>query len=222
MDVQILRPEQPLAPESALDTELDSPPQTWDLALVAPVVSSLLGRALAVEEVRDKAAGLGLLRCPALGQKMELTAKALSRLFLAGYRIPAHAIAGTLSAACLHFARDRQVFACLERPPSLAVSNTCDTSVFEVVSIDSDSCDPISILFRPLQTLREASDILLDRSGPEWRLLGVPMVVAARRWEALALERHVFFGGSRDADQTYHWDVAECATDHEGSIVRYY
>src|SRR5271166_3615039 len=111
MDVQVLRPERLLP---AADTGPDSPPPTWDLALVAPVVSCLLGRALAVEEVRDKAAGLGLLRCPAPGQKIELTAKALSRLFLAGYRIPAHAIAGTLSAAWLHLAQDRRVFVCWE------------------------------------------------------------------------------------------------------------
>jgi hypothetical protein len=219
MDVQVLRPEQPLP---ALDTGLDAPPQAWDLALVAPVVSCLLGRALAVEEVRDKAAGLGLLRCPAPGQKIELTAKALSRLFLAGYRIPAHAIAGTLSAACLHVAQDRRVFVCLAHLRNTTLSDPLDASLLEAIRVDSDSSGPVSILFRPLATQGEAPEVLLDPCGPEWRRLDVPMVVAARRWEALAMAGQIFFGGGRDADETYHWEVAECATDNKGSIVRCY
>jgi hypothetical protein len=219
MDVQVLRPERPLP---APDTGLDSPPPTWDLAFVAPVVSGLLGRALAVEQVRDKAAGLGLLRCPELGQKIELTAKALSRLFLAGYRIPAHAITGTLSAACLHIAQDRRVFVCSAHLRNTPLSDPLEASLLEAVRIDSDSSGPVSILLRPLVTQGEAPDVLLDRCGPEWRKLDVPMVVAARRWEALAIAAQIFFGGGRDADETYHWEVAECATDDKGSIVRCY
>jgi hypothetical protein len=48
------------------------------------------------------------------------------------------------------------------------------------------------------------------------------MVVAGPGWHKLFGAGHTFFGGSRDSDGTYHWDVAECATDAEGTIVRYY
>jgi hypothetical protein len=221
MDVRVLSAEQS-APETVTDAPLDFLPQAWNLSPTACILSSLLGRPLTPDAVRDKAAGLGLLRYPAQGQKSELTAKTLSRLLLAGYRIPAHATAATMTAARLHLEGDGRVFVCLKSANPFAPSDQCVPSVFEAIRGDGEAFAHVSVVLRPMVPPGQTADPFLDQLAPEQSPLGIPMVVAARGWEVLSGPGRDFFGGSRDPDGTYHWEVAECATDDQGSIVRYY
>jgi hypothetical protein len=221
MEVKVLSAEQS-ASDTLTDAVLDLLPQAWNLRPTACILSSLLGRPLTPDAVRDKAAGLGLLHYPAQGLDGDLTAKTLSRLFLAGYRIPAYATTATMAAARLHLEEDGKVFVCLGSPNPFATSNPCVPPVFEAIRGDGEAFAHLSVVLRPIMPSGQIPDAFVDQLAPERSPLGVPMVVAARGWEVLSGSGGVFFGGSRDPDGTYHWDVAECATDSEGSIVRYY
>ena len=54
-----------------------------------------------------------------------------------------------------------------------------------------------------------------------WAAAGNQVIVAAQEWSDLPTQGTVFFGGSRERNGTYHWDVAECDTDREGRVLRY-
>jgi hypothetical protein len=213
MDVRVLSAEQS-AVETAAGTAPDFLREAWGLGPAACILSALLGRPVSPDAVRDKAAGLGLLRYPGQGQESELTAKTLSRLFLAGFRIPAQARAGTIEVVRLCLKSDRRVFVCL----------TCAGAplAFEAISGDREGVAPISFALRPVVPPDQAADTFLHPSLAEQSPFDVPMVIAARGWEVLSGPGCSVFGVSRDPDGTYHWDVAECATDGEGAIVRYY
>jgi hypothetical protein len=221
MEVKVLSAEQS-APDALADAVLDLLPQTWNLNPTACILSSLLGRPITPDAVRDKAAGLGLLHYPAQGLESDLTAKTLSRLFLAGYRIPAYATTATMAAARLHLEEDGKVFVCLRSLSTFATSDAGVLSVFEAIRGDGEAFAHVSVVLRPIMLSGQIPDALVDQLAPEQSAFGVPMVVVARGWEVLSGSGGAFFGGSRDPDGTYHWDVAECATDSQGSIVRYY
>jgi hypothetical protein len=221
MDVRVLSAEQS-APETVTVAGPDLLPQAWDLGPTACILSSLLGRPLTPDAVRDKATGLGLLRYPVQGQESELTGKTLSRLFLAGYRIPAQATAATMGAARRHLEGGGRVFVRLKSSNAFAPSSSFVQLVFEAICGDAEVFASASVLLRPVLPPGQIADAFFDHMVPEWSRFGVPMVVAARGWEVLSGLGGAFFGGSRDPDGTYHWDVAECATDGKGSIIRYY
>jgi hypothetical protein len=213
MDVRVLSAE-PSAAVIVTDAAADFFLQAWDLGAIASILSALLGRSLTPDAVRDKAAGLGLLRYPAREVESELTAKMLSRLFLAGYRIPAQVRVNTIDVARSYLKVNARVFVCL---------NCAGVPLArEAISGDVEGSAPVSIALRPIVPRGQAADAFLDPLLPEQSPLEVPMVVSARGWDVLSGTEPLFFGVSRDPDGTYHWDVAECATDSEGFVVRYY
>ena len=48
------------------------------------------------------------------------------------------------------------------------------------------------------------------------------MVIGVRQWDDLPTSEGAFFGGHRDRDGSFHWDMAECDTDATGNILRVY
>ena len=57
---------------------------------------------------------------------------------------------------------------------------------------------------------------------PSWSHHGGLMVVAARTWDDLPTSAGAFFGGQRDRNGSFHWDMAQCDTDATGQILRSY
>src|SRR5262245_65612860 len=98
--------ERPSAPESELPA---CPPD-----VAARVLAALLPQPVAADEVLARAVGLGLLRQPPPGEPARLTPLALARLFLAGYRVPAHVEAGSLPVLRNHLLAGRFVFVLLD------------------------------------------------------------------------------------------------------------
>src|SRR5215470_17828753 len=73
-----------------------APPQAQcSLGALAKVLSGLLSQSLSLEQVRDKAVGLGLLHHTESHEALQLTTQAASRLLLAGYQLPAQVEPGT-------------------------------------------------------------------------------------------------------------------------------
>src|SRR5207244_4430646 len=98
------------SPEPAAEFE----PGPWGIAAVAWVVSALCRRPIGPEQARDQAFGLGLFRLPRPGEVALLAAMAVSRLFLAGYGLPA-AATGSVPTLQEHLGAGRRVFVVLDR-----------------------------------------------------------------------------------------------------------
>jgi hypothetical protein len=175
--------------------------------VAARVLAALLPQPPGMEEVLARAVSLGLLRQPPPGEPAALSPLALSRLFLVGYRVPAHVEAGTLPLLQKHLLAGRCVFVLLDGEGLLRVQGTADELGF-----------PVSVPAEPGGGTRLLTPETFARA---WVPAGNFLIAGERRWADLPAEGQVFFGGTRDRDGTYHWDTAECATDGEGRILRF-
>jgi hypothetical protein len=173
-------------------------------AVAARVLTALLVRPVTDDEVLTRAVGLGLVRQPAPGQPARLSAQAVSRLFLAGYRLPAHVEAGTLPGLLGHLEAGRDVFVLLQE---------ADVGLWQVRAAAGE----LGFLVGAAEPARLLAPEAFARA---WAAAGNYLIAALRRWADLPVEGRVFFGGTRERDGTYHWDTAECATDATGRILR--
>ena len=85
-------------------------PSNWDFSNVARVLSSLIRAPVTATQAREKASGLGLAHYSLHDNGIQLSAKAFSRLLLAGYHLPAQVEVGTARRIRRHLARGRRVF----------------------------------------------------------------------------------------------------------------
>jgi hypothetical protein len=173
-----------------------------------------------MDEVRDRAVGLGLLRQPGNDAPcLELTCLAASRLLLAGYRLPAQVVPGSLDELRASLGQGQLVLVPLEGVAP--ASGDGESVLFQVHCFEPQSpdgpCLSLGLPEAPVDTVRP---LPLPRFAEAWEAGGGLLIVAARQWESLPRDGALFFGGSRDPDGTYHWTVAECVTDGEGRILR--
>jgi hypothetical protein len=183
-------------------------PGPWSLAAIAWVLSALGRPPVCADQVRDKAVGLGLFRLPAPGEVALLTAMAVSRLFLAGYGLPAAAERGTLPVMLQHHRSGRRVF--------VAMPERDGEAVREVQGFLSGPDEEVT-----LADDTGAEQMPRSAFTVSWAAAGCRLIVAAPRWEDLPADGSEFFGGFRNRDGSYHWTTAECDTDRQGRIVRY-
>ena len=203
---------QPSAPEP--DPALPScPPE-----VAARVLGALLSHAVGAEEVLARAVALGLLRQPPPGEPARLTPLALSRLFLAGYCVPAHVEAGTLPVLQKHLQAGRSTFVLLDRQTLEPGADPAELELFRVQGTTDDLGFLVGLPADPGMGARLLAPDVFARA---WAPAGNFLVAAVRRWGELPEDGQVFFGGTRDRDGTYHWDTAECATDAQGRILRF-
>ena len=203
----------------------DSTPDLCRLPVAARVLSALFQAATSPEQVRAKAVGLGLLRHSVQGKPGELTPQALSRLFLAGYSLPATMEQGSLEALLGHIQGGLQVFVALEGKGLNHTGGKADSfqpAVFRVAGLLPEGlAGPSVLLIEPGAAPDDMECHPLSRFEGTWERAGGYWIAAAHSWEAMPKEGGVFFGGSRSAEGVYHWHTAECDTDCEGHILRY-
>jgi hypothetical protein len=186
---------------------------SWPVAVAARLLEGLLRYPVTAQQVRDRTISLGLLRHPTPGQAVELTAKALSRLLLFGYHLPAHAGGGTLPELEEQLRAGRRVFV-------LTVEG--DTAlVYQVLEVRSEPLAEMSVAVREVGTpfVLERS-LALESFAAGWAAAGNALAVAVGKWNDLPVDGPTFFGGLRDRDGTYHWFSAECDTDAAGNLMR--
>lgn len=200
----------------------DSEPSlgSWDPALVAPLVSTLLAAPVGAEDLRRRAIGLGLLSEPPAGRPCELSARALSRLFLVGYRLPAHVEHGNFESLCRHVRERRLVFVLF---PSTAFGHPPRELPLCLGELhDLSAANGLNGMLVSGPYTNGSGPVFLSEAAfsHEWAAAGNLLVVAARGWGELPTEGRQFFAGSREKDGTLHWETAECDTTAAGEIVR--
>jgi hypothetical protein len=190
-------------------------PADWEAVSAACVVTWLLRRAVSARELLDGATAFGLIeRCPS--EATALSARVLSRLFLARYLLPAHAEVGSLTALRDHLAARRHAFVRLGASPDIDDADA-GRGVFRVANLSLEVADLNSIApCVGTVSLRMPLSCFVERWSKEDKAL----LVASSGWDDLPGSGTRFFGGTRDADGSYHWDVADCDTDAEGHVVR--
>lgn len=179
----------------------------WSSSVVAAVASHLLRRPLTPAQVERKAVGLGVVR---LGQSSSLEDKAVSRLLITGYGMPAQVCPGSV-ADLIRFLRVG-----LRVLLELSIAE-CTSNLFEIIAVPSDS----TFLLTP--TPLPHTSVALTAADLEiaWTASACHLVVAGRSWRDLAIDGSAFFGGYRDRFDSFHWNIAELDTDREGRILRY-
>jgi hypothetical protein len=180
--------------------------------LVARVLAVLVGRSVGEDEVLARAVSLGLLRQPPPNQLAWFPAQALARLFLAGYRLPAHVEAGTVTSLRGHLAAGRSVFVLLQDPDGQGADG-------ELLQVECTAGD-LGFVVGSTGSEGRARLLTPEAFSRAWAGAGNFLIAAQRQWAELPAEGRSFFGGSREADGTYHWDTAECATDATGRILQ--
>jgi hypothetical protein len=182
---------------------------------VTHVVRYLLSPALDPEAVRARAVALGLLRHTGPA-KLRLNAQAAARLFLAGYRLPAHVDLGDLRRLRHSLGEGWLVFVPF-RPAEEAEPEVVLVHSYQ----EEEKGDPWLLVTRLGESVAAVQSLGLPQFAGGWAAAGGLLVTAARLWSDLPREGSRFFGGSRGNDGVYHWDSAECDTDGEGRILRY-
>jgi hypothetical protein len=181
--------------------------------VVAHVLGALLPQPVTSDEVMARAVNLGLLCLPESNQPARLTARVVSRLLLAGYRLPAHVEAGSIAALQTHLRTGRHASVLLHDPETTAGGP-------ELLHVH-DSATDLGFLVRPPgEPARPARLMAPEAFVQHWAAAGNFLIVALRDWSELPAEGRSFFAGTRDLDGTYHWDTAEVATDGEGRVLR--
>jgi hypothetical protein len=194
----------------------------WDAELVAPVVSALSPAAVSADQLRRRAVALGLLREPPSGGRAELTAREVSRLFLAGYRLPAQVEQGDAGSVRRHLGAGRQVFVLLdERELDHRSDPDRPRRLYRLLDFPRDAI-PLAEVRLGVPGGGETENFRLPASvfTHSWATAGNLLVVAAPDWHELADDGSRFFAGSRSRDGTYHWDTAECDTTADGEVLR--
>lgn len=183
---------------------------------VAAVLGALLPSGVSADQVVARAVALGLLRHPDPDRPPRLSAQVVARLLLAGYRLPAHVEAGTVAGLQAHVRAGRHVFVPLHGlDPN--VQGPADGELVQV----TDTAGDLGIrICRPGQASGPTRLLAPEAFGRAWAAAERLLIVALRGWDDLPAEGRSFFGGTRDADGTYHWDTAECATDAGGRVRR--
>lgn len=166
----------------------------WPVTAVARVLTALRPNAAEPDAVQRKAIALGLLRQPEAGLPAVLTARALSRLFLAGYQLPAHVLPSSFNSVREHIRAGRRVF-CLS-----AAGHALEVTAEQ----DGPGCVPMDELERT------------------WDAASAGLVAAARQWADLPRDGSRFFAGHRGRDGVCHWETAGCDTDEAGRILRFW
>jgi hypothetical protein len=203
---------QPAGPEPA------SGPAGCPLDCLAAVLSSLLGRDVPPAQVLERAVALGLLRYPGSPAPVLLPLQTAARLLLAGYRLPAHAGEGSLTALAAHVRARRRVFVLLGSGPDPFTGNA--VAAFQVAGESPPDPAGPALTLLPVSPAASLLQLPLDEFQQAWLLTGHVLIVAANAWAELPARGRVFFGGGRDPDGTYYWDTAECVTDGRGHILR--
>jgi hypothetical protein len=187
-------------------------PDAWEPVLVAQVVSELLARPITAQEIFQRAVGLGLARWTS--RPDFLTAKAVCRLFLAAYRLAAFADGGTVQSVRSHLAGGCTMLVCL-RSATIADGPVL---VYQILAMPAGD-GPMAMVQLRCLPLGENLEVSLDQFAGRWVSAGGRMVVAAD-WSCLPRAGSTFFGGFRDPDGSYRWEIADSSTDDQGNILR--
>jgi hypothetical protein len=182
----------------------------WTPPILAQALQTLLPEAISAAQVRDRAIALGLVRHSHVDPGPELTARAVARLLLAGYQLPATVESGTFASLTDHHRAGRRVFVIVAEPTP---------ELLQVRAVAEVPPDTLLTLAEP-----EAPALRcwpLERFRAAWARSGNSLLVAATSWQELPTTGLLFFGGLCDADGAYHWNTAECDTDERGRILRY-
>jgi hypothetical protein len=217
MEVDVLSSAAPagaalMAPDGALPYIGCSP------ELLAGILSCLLRQTVSPREVHERAIGFGLLREPATADGMLLSVHAASRLLLAAYHCPAQLSRGALPELRQHLHRGLRILVAIHAG---SVSNS-GADFLQILAIHPEAGRSSSVIaVQPGARLSACFSLPQCRFQERWAAAGNFYVVAAHRWEDLAQSGPVFFGGLRDGEGSYHWEVAQCDTDAWGRILRY-
>ncbi|HKI32061.1 MAG TPA: hypothetical protein VKA46_09345 [Gemmataceae bacterium] len=187
------------------------PPVVCSFDALALLLSRLLQRPLTAAAVQDRAVGLGLLRLSGAGAPGRLSPERASRLFLAGYQLPALAERATLTAAREHLAARRHVFLIL---------GEAEPPVVQLQALLPDDGPAWALVGACAAEGHAIEEVAAEWLLGAWEAAGRVIVAAARRWEDLPAAAGRFFGGTRENDGSYHWDGADCDTDASGHILR--
>jgi hypothetical protein len=168
-----------------------------------------------------RAVGLGLARQPAPGEPPELSVQAISRLFLAGYQLPALAEYGTLRRLKELWCAKRTMFVALPAAGTEGDGASPEPAPHLIGAADLEDPAESWLALCDLRCSQLCAwRLLLDDFLDRWAAAHHLLFVAARQWSDLAATGTAFFGGSRSRDGVFHWDSAECDTDGEGRLLR--
>lgn len=188
------------------------------LDVLAQAIAALTSRSPTPSEVRQRAIALGLLQMPEDGTVPRLTARAASRLLLAGCQLPAWVGSGSIDQIPEFLGQGLRVLApvCTLDNPSAR-----PTTLLQLHDVPCGSGEGGWVCVgEPAAPVLAIQQMTLGRFLQGWSAADQMLLVAAHAWQELPREGRHFFGGSRDADGSYHWDIAECVTDGCGRILR--
>jgi hypothetical protein len=191
------------------------------LDALAPVVSALLRRSITGEQLREKAIAFGLARQPPVGAPLSLTPEACSRLLLSAFRCPAQVSIGTLEELRRRLRKGWLAFLPLAvgaLPDDLSVATI--PVMFQVHLPRPRRCASSTFLVsRPGAPHETARPLTAERFQLLWNEAGRLLLLGAHSWSDLPATGTRFFGGSRNRDGTYYWEMASYETDAEGHIL---
>src|SRR5271165_702014 len=124
----------PRALNKPVPTAPPPPVRQWSCAVVARLLTGLMQRPVTSEEITRRTVGLGLSRHPG----HELCLKAMARLFLSAYQLPAHIEEGTLALLESHLAADRRTWIVL------------DENAYQVVGLSQEPLGAKRVAVRPV------------------------------------------------------------------------
>jgi hypothetical protein len=201
----------------------DLPLGSWEMRPAAQVISTLLHRDFSPEQVIHRAVALGLLRCCQPVGRPRLTNQTASRLFLAGFGLPAQVEIGSLATIKTHLTEGRQVFVLLQDRPDLSfpLTEPGDQHLLQAQALLQETDTEVGFLLTdpddaPLYWYR----LPRDQFEAAWAANGNLLVAALRDWDHLPNQAPTFFGGFRNPDGSYFWETAECDTDCKGQVLR--
>jgi hypothetical protein len=194
----------------------------WELPAVSEILSRLLGWDVLSDQLHQKGLALGLWDHSTSERACKrFTAQAVSRLLIAGFGLPAQADVVTLALLRRHLAGGLKVFVLL--PVMLTKSmeeNEIQLFPFELQAPRPDRGGDAFVLEGLQRTPGLLHRISPDQFARCCLTDGTQAVIGAGSWDDLPIQGTTFFGGSRDPDGSYHWDVAEYNTDRCGRVLR--
>src|SRR5262249_27023601 len=150
-----------------------------------------------------------------------LGCQVLSRLFLAGYQLPAQAAETPLDSIPEFIRQGLLVLVQVAQADWPASVDFDDIRAGRRELLLATHSLEGQVKFRGLFADGEPSlGLSLIKDGRPSQTIAYPAVIAARTWQELANRAGRFFGGERYADGAYHWHSAEYETDGHGAILR--